>query len=588
MAEGYNPTAESPLAMPYQPNQVADPKPATPSPFGGQPGYQFKPEPISHAGAIAGLMDNVLRGIVNGHAMREANKAMQLKKKSDDLNQSYNQDAQRLYQLARSGVDPKAPEYQAAQSAVNGSWGALQDFRGNLLEQQGGGKKKKDSKSKPGEQTNPLTALTDPNADPAEKAKAVYAISGKLGAPVFGQIASLNTPQAQQQRATQATQGQVESAHAGNSLTHEQAQATYDKYAGMTEEQLGKLPQAEQDKFRNARAVLAPQPKASSTAKEYTSPDGKQQNYFVPGSEPEGWNAYNRPSASAKPVRAFVKEGGKLTSVLIDPATNKKIPGSENPDIQPPSSLEGRVTSGYYHYVDSDGNLHQIAEQHSSVPISQGGGGHAAPTATPATTPAAPVTGGTTAAPTTPTRRERTPSTTQTAAPHATPAGTSTGTPGDRVLGHKGTTEEVAAKKLADTRETAFREAMGRLKNPTPIGDKGIVFDWVRSQVAGAGRMTNTEIQQAYSAGSLDQRASSTMKRFFDGTMDNGLRRQMVNDIGESARAARMQANSYAPKTSTPPPQSVIDGMKEGQYAHGPDGATWQKKNGKAVLVGAN
>jgi hypothetical protein len=323
MAEGYNPTAESPLAMSYQPNQVADPKPATPSPFGGQPGYQFKPEPISHGGAIAGLMDNVLRGIVNGHAMREANKAMQLKKKSDDLNQSYNQDAQRLYQLAHSGVDPKSPEYQSAQSAVNGSWGALQDFRGQLLEQQGGGKKKPGSKGKQGEQTNPLTALTDPNADPAEKAKAVYAISGKLGAPVFGQIASLNTPQAQQQRATQSTQAGTSQATAGAQKDQAElaqkitALTVKDKRTPEEDAQLDGL----KKEYTDLNNTLHPQKMTATSGHRY-SEDGKDQ-YEVDAEGNEVPNT-RRPRSTASTTPKVGSFGDFITAAYGDKPTAKQ------------------------------------------------------------------------------------------------------------------------------------------------------------------------------------------------------------------------------------------------------------------------
>lgn len=40
-----------------------------------------------------------------------------------------------------------------------------------------------------------------------------------------------------------------------------------------------------------------------------------------------------------------------------------------------------------------------------------------------------------------------------------------------------------------------------------------------------------------------------------------------------------------APSGQPAPPQSVVDSAREGQYMHSPDGTTWQKQNGKAVLV---
>lgn len=312
MAAGasYNPTAESPLAMPYAPVAAPSTPEAKPSPFGGKPGYQFNGGPISHAGAWAGVFDNVLHGLVNGHADREAHKALTLKKKSDDLNASYNADASRLYDVVRSQlqstgkVDPSSPDYQAAAAAKNGSWGALQDFRGQLIEQQSGGKKKTKGKQGDQQQGNPVAAFLDKSAPIEERAKAAYLISGKLGAPVDGQIQTLiaqyASPRGQQQRQTEDTAAQTGGIHATNTLAHEQAQATYNKYAGRSEEELAKLPPAEQDAFKNAKAVLMP-PTTKGTARQYESPDKTQHNWFVPGSEPEGWNAYNRPAASSTP-----------------------------------------------------------------------------------------------------------------------------------------------------------------------------------------------------------------------------------------------------------------------------------------------
>lgn len=77
--------------------------------------------------------------------------------------------------------------------------------------------------------------------------------------------------------------------------------------------------------------------------------------------------------SNAKPVRAWKKVGGKTTSVLLDPATNKVIPGSENPDILPPATMTGRVSTGYYHFVDSEGNVHQVQETRTSSPAGDSG-----------------------------------------------------------------------------------------------------------------------------------------------------------------------------------------------------------------------
>src|SRR6185437_6481173 len=145
-----SPTPYQPVPTPEQP-PAPTPNIPTPSPFEGQPGFQFQGHGnISHAGAVAGVLDNVLRGYVNGKAQGDAVKGLRLKKKSDDLNSSYKADADRLWtvtqkQISEKGaIDPNSDEYKQALSAVQGSWGALQDFRGSLLDD---GKKKKPGKN---------------------------------------------------------------------------------------------------------------------------------------------------------------------------------------------------------------------------------------------------------------------------------------------------------------------------------------------------------------------------------------------------------------------------------------------------------
>lgn len=553
MAGEYNPTAESPLAMPYQPNQVADPKPATPSPFGGQPGYQFKPEAISHGGAIAGLMDNVLRGAVNGLAAKHAQSAMQLKKKSDDLNASYNQDAQRLYQMAQAGVDPKTPEYQSALSAVNGSWGALQDFRGNLLEQQNGGKKK--AKGKKEDEQNPIQVLLNKNAPPGEHAAAAYTVSQKLGyAPVIGQIASLNTPQAQQQRATQATQAGTSQATAGAQKDQAElaqkitALTVKDKRTPEEDAQLDGL----KKEYTDLSATLHPQKIPAGGLTRYRKDaKGNTLEYKIDGEGNEIPDT-ERPLSSAQakgPVRAWSKSSnGKIFSMLLDPATNKMIPGTENYDIQPPASQVGRISTGYFHWTDADGNEHQQLETRTSAPVSQGGGGHPAP-APSAAPAAAPTAGGSPAPSITPTRRAKP----QSATPAPTSAVGQTGSPGDRIIGHKGTPEEVKMRETADVLDGAAKDAVEvnkRASKGDPIANQSLIYLYVKTQIVGSGRMNNTEFQNAWNAGDIQTRYKNMFDRATKGVADAKYRQEMVDDIKGKARIAQGELKKYTSKSS--------------------------------------
>lgn len=120
---------------------------------------------------------------------------------------------------------------------------------------------------------------------------------------------------------------------------------------------------------------------------ETTDAQGGKHYWRVPleaGASPEEVNFQGQsvvPKGTGKPVRAWKKDAsGKITSVLLDPATNKPIPGSENSDILPPASMTGRVSTGFYHFVDDNGQVHQVEETRTSMPAGQGGG-------TPAKTP---------------------------------------------------------------------------------------------------------------------------------------------------------------------------------------------------------
>lgn len=199
---------------PYQAPVMPEPQPAMPSPLPTQ-----MPEingAVKKSGAIATVADGILRGFMQGRAFHQAKEVMQLKKKSDDLQNSYNQDAVRLYQLKQAGISETSDEWKAAKSSVDGSWGALQDFYGSHIEQMEGTKKGKSKKGQ--QQLPPQAVLSNPASTPFEKAQAWHQVAKAAGPPVYGQIAMLDTPEAKAQRAARQQAVQADLATANNAV----------------------------------------------------------------------------------------------------------------------------------------------------------------------------------------------------------------------------------------------------------------------------------------------------------------------------------------------------------------------------------
>ncbi len=231
-SNAYNPTAEQPYQA-YQPPPIAPPPPSPVAP--ANPPFQFTGAPNTKLGNIAGSLDNLFRGYMQGKAQRAANITQQFQAKSDNLRASYEQDAQRLFALSQAGTDPSSDEYKMAVSAVNGSWGALQDWREKIVNGPDGDKPKKSKKKTdqsaqqpPNPQQQLQQVMQDlQSPDPQVKAAAALKIQQKLGAPVMWQVKQFYTPEAIAARQTQqqAAQNSVTAAgQQGQQLTHTQAE----------------------------------------------------------------------------------------------------------------------------------------------------------------------------------------------------------------------------------------------------------------------------------------------------------------------------------------------------------------------------
>jgi hypothetical protein len=260
----YDPTIPQPTYQAYQPPEPAAPPPPVPQ---SQP-FQFTGAPISKAGAAAGLLDNIFKGYMNGKAAAAQKVAGQFKAKSDNLRASYEQDAQRLDGLARSGAKPGDAEYDTAVSAVQGSWGAMKEWQDKIINGPDGNKPKKSKKSAQGQgQQQPDQPQTPQqqlqqlaqdakSPDPKVKLAALHKIDMMKGPPVLWQIKQYQTPEYQAQRQTAQLGGQHE-------LSTAQAQATIDELA-KTPQSRWTQPQREQ--YNQAYAVVNP-PKPAAAPK---------------------------------------------------------------------------------------------------------------------------------------------------------------------------------------------------------------------------------------------------------------------------------------------------------------------------------
>jgi hypothetical protein len=108
--------------------------------------------------------------------------------------------------------------------------------------------------------------------------------------------------------------------------------------------------------------------------------------------------------------------------------------------------------------------------------------------------------------------------------------------------------EVAAARKSADALETEYAKAQQYVKTPSPTNDTALIFSFVRAQVAGAGRMTNTEIEQALKSGSFGTRYSNMYNRATKGELDPDFRSQLADSIKIAADKARLTADKYDTK----------------------------------------
>lgn len=101
---------------------------------------------------------------------------------------------------------------------------------------------------------------------------------------------------------------------------------------------------------------------------------------------------------------------------------------------------------------------------------------------------------------------------------------------------------EAVAKEANDKLQT-YQNAQGLLNNPNRKTDLELVFSWVRSNVQGAGRMTNTEIGQAAQVGSFGQRIQNAWSAATTGRLSPEIEEQFIGDIKRASDNAQAMAS---------------------------------------------
>lgn len=249
--------------------------------------------------------------------------------------------------------------------------------------------------------------------------------------------------------------------------------------------------------------ALDVKPGAQSPYKEFVSPDGKQRQWFRVGEEPDGWNAQQGEAKPGKPRPAWKKDAnGKFSSILLDPTTNQLIPGTENSDVQPPAGMVGRITTGFYHFVDEQGNVHQVQETHTSMPVGAGGG------------PAPKGEGGKGPAP----------------KKGATPTG------GDKVLGRKDTAVTTKAKK--DYVDAVKLDSVAKQVEQNPqdaVNQKRLAVALERQA---AGRFTTQALDYIRQAG-WAAGAEQFWNNIDNGTLPDTVIRQLIKGAHQNLKAAK-------------------------------------------------
>jgi len=272
------------------------------------------------------------------------------------------------------------------------------------------------------------------------------------------------------------------------------------------------------------KPLTGTKPYKGSDGRYYQSVQDQETGEITAQAMPEN---YVPPPPSAGPVRAWKRDAnGKIISVLLDRQTNKPIPGTENSDLLPPPYLTDKISTGVYHFVDEDNQVHEIPETRTSGPALGGGGqagarssgAGAAPSG--AVSPAAPRATATPKAPA--------------AAPTA--AGATPVVKGDKVIGVKGSAPLNKARSSYGDAVKIANLADDLVADHNSEKDALFVLALIRSE---AGRVNQQEINQLFNAGGITEAPERWAAKYGHGELPQTLRLQLQNFAHAQVKSAQ-------------------------------------------------
>ena len=120
------------------------------------------------------------------------------------------------------------------------------------------------------------------------------------------------------------------------------------------------------------------------------------------------------------------------------------------------------------------------------------------------------------------------------------------------------------AAEDANAKKEAYTSAQNALASgSTASSDQELLYSWVRSNVQGAGRMTQAEFRQALSTGSLPLRAQSAWERTKSGKLPPELEKMLLADIKRSYEVSQKEADDLRKVLQPNGPSSAGGGAVE-------------------------